>query len=134
MDKINAKKLLVAIEMVLLMDWSQLHYSRDHLSIIIIPPNEIEIHPYSTDIFHYTAGFILQRLFVTKTEKESFRYWFTIFVDYNTMLLDYVIDEGLPTRRSSNIVNSIILFVPTNAFSVSFKLLKQIMFQILRWK
>ena len=74
-DKLSAKRLLVVIEMVLFIDWSHLHYSRDHPSIIIIiPPNEIEIHPYSTDILYYTTGFILQRLFVAKIEKGSFKY------------------------------------------------------------
>ena len=97
MDKLSVRRLLVAIEMVLFVDWSYLHYSRDHQSIIIIPSNEMENHPYSTDVLYYTAGFILQRLFVAKTEKGSFRYWFTTFAESNTMLLDYAIDEGLPT-------------------------------------
>ena len=87
----------MAIEMVLFVDWSHLHYSRDHPTIIIIPPNEIEIHPYSTDILYYTAGFILQRLFVAKIEKGSFRYWFTTFAESNAMLLDDAIDGDLPT-------------------------------------
>jgi len=69
MDKLSTRRLLVAIEMVLFVDWSHLHYSRDHPSIVIIPPNEIEIHPYSTGILYYTAGFILQRLFVVKKGK-----------------------------------------------------------------
>ena len=87
----------LAQEMVLFVDWSHLYYSRDHPAIIIIPPNEIEIHPYSTDILYYTAGFILQRLSVAKTEKGSFRYWFTTFAESNTMLLEDTIDEGPPT-------------------------------------
>ena len=97
MDKIRARKLLVIIEMVLFIDWYHLYYSRYHPSIIVIPPNEIEINPYSTDILYYTAGFILQRLFVAKTEKWSFRYWLTTFTESSTMLLDDEIDEGLPT-------------------------------------
>ena len=101
--------------MVLFVDWSHLHYSRDHPTIIIIPPNEIEIHPYSTDILYYTAGFILQRLSVAKTEKGSFRYWFTTFAESNTMLLEDAIDEGLPTsiiehRQLNN------LFCPNQRF------------------
>ena len=74
MNNLSARRLLMAIEIVLFIDWSYLNYSRDHPSIIIIPPNEIEIRPYSTDILYCTAGFILQRLFVAKTEKESFKY------------------------------------------------------------
>ena len=68
MDKISARRCLVETEIVLFIDWTHLHYSRDYPSTIIIPPNEIESHPYSTDILYYTAGFILQRPFVAKTE------------------------------------------------------------------
>ena len=123
-DKISTRKLLVAIEMILFIDWSRLYYSRDNPSIIIIIlPNEIEIHPYSTDILYYTTDFVLQGLFVTKTEKESFRYWCTTFAESSTMLLDDAIDEGLPTsiiehRQLNNIL------CPNQRFSVSFKLLK----------
>ena len=96
-DKLSTRRILVAIEIVLFVDWYHLHYSRDHPAIIIIPPNEIEIHPYSTNILYYTAGSILQRLFVAKTEKGSFRYWFTTFAESNTMLLYDAIDEDIPT-------------------------------------
>ena len=61
------------------------------------------------DILYYTASFILQRLFVTKTEKGSFRYWFTTFAESNTIILDDAIDEGLLTsiiehRQLNNLV------------------------------
>ena len=127
MDKIRARKLLVIIEMVLFIDWYHLYYSRYHPSIIVIPPNEIEINPYSTDILYYTAGFILQRLFVAKTEKD--RSGIGSLRLLNLIQCYYMMRSMKAFQlRSFNIVSSIICFVLTNAFSVLFKLLKQIMF------
>ena len=71
--------------------WWQLRWFSSSTGIICITVDTI--HPSSS----YTAGFILQRLFVAKTEKWSFRYWFTTFTESSTMLLDDAIDEGLPT-------------------------------------
>ena len=75
MDKISARKLLSAIEMLFSMDWYKLYYSRYHPYIYCHHTSKRKrIHPYSTDFLSYIASFIIQRLFIAKTESGSSRY------------------------------------------------------------
>lgn len=53
MDRIESRKLLLGIAIVLFLKWPQLHYTRDHPSITII--SSFETNSYSIDILYYTA-------------------------------------------------------------------------------
>ena len=88
MSTLSARNSLLVIEIVLFMDWYKLHHSRYHLFVVVTPPNEIEIHPYSTDILYNTTSFILQRISIIKIEKGSSQRWLYTFAESNTILLN----------------------------------------------
>ena len=59
-DRTDSRMLLLGIEMVLFLNWSKFHYTKDNPSVTITL--SFETNPYSMDILYYTAGWILQRL------------------------------------------------------------------------
>ena len=60
-DRTDSRISLLGIEMVLFLNMSKLHYTKDNPSVIIIL--SFETIPHSMDILYYTAGWILQRLY-----------------------------------------------------------------------
>ena len=64
-DRTDPMMLLLRIEMMLFLNWSKLHYTKDDPSVTIIL--SLETNPYSMDILYYTEGWILQRLPKEKT-------------------------------------------------------------------
>ena len=94
-DRTDPMMLLLRIEMVLFLNWSKLHYTKDNPSVTIIL--SFETNPYSMDILYYTAGWILQRLSKAKTEKASSKHLFLEFANSNAMTLEDAEIAGLPT-------------------------------------
>ena len=94
-NRIDSKKLLLGIEMVLFLNWFKLDYTKDHPSVTIIL--SFESNPYSINILYYTTGLILQRLSKTKIEKASSNYFFLEFATSNTILLEDIEIASLPT-------------------------------------
>ena len=94
-DRTDPMMLLLRIEMVLFLNWSKLHYTKDNPSVTIIL--SLETNPYSMDILYYTEGWILQRLSKEKTEKASSKHLFLEFANSNTMTLEDAEIAGLPT-------------------------------------
>ena len=80
--------------MVSFLNWSKLHYTKDHPFLTIIL--SFEINQYSMNILYYTAGWILQRLSKAKTEKASSK-CFLEFYNSNATLLEDARIAALPT-------------------------------------
>ena len=112
-DRTDSRMLLLGIEMVLFLNWSKLHYTKDNPSVTIIL--SFETNPYSMDILYYTAGWILQRLSKAKTEKASSKHLFLEFANSNAMTLEDAEIAGLPTSTVEH-RQLVKLFCPSERF------------------
>ena len=99
-DRTDSRMILLGIEMVLFLNWSRLHYTKDNQSVAIIL--SFETNPYSMDILYYTAGWILQHLSLE-------------FANSNAMTLEYAEIAGLPTSIVEH-RQLIKLFCPSERF------------------
>ena len=83
-DRTGSRMLLLGLEMVLFLNWSKLHYTKDNPSVTIIL--SFEMNSYSMDILYYTEGWIVQRLSKEKIEKAFSKHLFLEFSNSNTTI------------------------------------------------